>query len=390
MIQICKHVANKLGQHYVVLTADEALFCKVMELKWAKEEYQNLLVVRLGGLHISLNFMKVIGKHMDCSGLVEAWVESNLLGPKTAEQVMAGKSYIRGMRSHKLTLQAMWRILLPQLLQYINKEKRELRQEIEDNVQKEDTDALLSLLASKQFRDLVDGFVASSDGSNFQFWWTYMKMVEILLMFTRASRDGDWKLHLHAFTSMLPYMMRYDQTNYARWGSVYVSEMQQLPEEVKAEFEAGNFVVKRGKQLFNQVDPDQSQEWLNGTGKKCGGIVGITKTPSALSRWALSYNMRSHISCETREAFDTDLDDIVNHNECNRGRRRQDKKDEDSLFTTLKNFKLFSSDVPQELQNIATKDLAHKSIEEDLLTAQLAERPSSVEHICGRETAPSC
>jgi hypothetical protein len=201
VIQRCKHVANKLGQHYVVLTADEALFCKVMELKWEKEEYQNILVVRLGGLHISLNFMKVIGKHMDCSGLVEAWVESNLLGPKTAEQVMAGKSYIRGMRSHKLTLQAMWRILLPQLLQYINEEKRELRQEIEDNVQKEDTDALLSLLASKQFRDLVDGFVASSDGSNFQFWWTYMKMVEILLMFTRASRDGDWKLHLHAFTS---------------------------------------------------------------------------------------------------------------------------------------------------------------------------------------------
>ena len=51
----CKHV---------VLTVDEALFCKLMELKWAKEEYQDFLTVRLGGLHIALNFMKVIRKHI--------------------------------------------------------------------------------------------------------------------------------------------------------------------------------------------------------------------------------------------------------------------------------------------------------------------------------------
>ena len=104
VIQRCKHIANKLGQPPVVLTFYEALFCKVMELKWVKEEYQNLLVVFLGGLHITLYFMKVIAKHMDCSGLVEALVESNFFGPKTAEQVMAGKSYIRGMGSHKVTL----------------------------------------------------------------------------------------------------------------------------------------------------------------------------------------------------------------------------------------------------------------------------------------------
>jgi hypothetical protein len=34
---------------------------------------------------------------------------------------------------------------------------------------------------------------------------------------------------------------------------------------------------------YNQVDPDQSQEWLNATGKKGGGIVGITRTPTAQS-----------------------------------------------------------------------------------------------------------
>ena len=38
VVQRCKHVATALGQRYVVLTVDEALYCKLMELKWAKEE----------------------------------------------------------------------------------------------------------------------------------------------------------------------------------------------------------------------------------------------------------------------------------------------------------------------------------------------------------------
>ena len=37
---------------------------KLMELKWTKQEYERCLVVRLGGLHTSLNFLKAIGQHM--------------------------------------------------------------------------------------------------------------------------------------------------------------------------------------------------------------------------------------------------------------------------------------------------------------------------------------
>ena len=35
----CMHVARKLGQPHVVITVDEALFSKLMELTWAKAEY---------------------------------------------------------------------------------------------------------------------------------------------------------------------------------------------------------------------------------------------------------------------------------------------------------------------------------------------------------------
>ena len=61
---------------------------------------------------------------------------------------------------------------------------------------------------------------------------------------------------------MLPYFMRYDQMNYARWGPIYLAEMKQLPAEIEEEFRQGNFSVNMADNPFNQVDPDQSLEWL--------------------------------------------------------------------------------------------------------------------------------
>ena len=109
-------------------------------------------------------------------------------------------------------------------------------------------------------------------------------MVTILLMFTRVLREGKWDLHLLSFTRMIPFFIRYRHYNYSRWGPIYIAEMHQLPPEIASLFQSGDFVVKRSQRKFNQVDTDQAQEWLNGTGKRGGRIIGITRTPSALAR----------------------------------------------------------------------------------------------------------
>ena len=40
---------------------------------------------------------------------------------------------------------------------------------------------------------------------NFCYCWSYVEMVKILLHFTHAERDGIWDLHVHSFSSVLPY-----------------------------------------------------------------------------------------------------------------------------------------------------------------------------------------
>jgi hypothetical protein len=100
VVKRCLAISARFGQEHTVITVGQALYCKLMESKWT--------IPRLGGLHILMNFLKVIGNHMEGSGLSEVWVESGLLAPGLAQLVFNGKAYSKGLRAHKLTVQALW------------------------------------------------------------------------------------------------------------------------------------------------------------------------------------------------------------------------------------------------------------------------------------------
>ena len=219
---------------------------------------------------------------------------------------------------------------------------------------------------------MFDEFIESQTNPNNKFWWQYLGLVSIMLLFTRSLRQGLWDLYVYSFRCMLPFFMRYDHTNYTRWGSVYLAETQQLPAEILNEFKNGNFVVKRTKSKFNQVDPDQGQEWLNSTGKSGGGIVGITKTSSALARWALSYNLRSDIASRTYEIFHASSDGMLSHKECSKGRKDTDANAEKTVREEIVRLNIFSvgTEVNEVLQNAATKDQATQKVSDSLLNAR--------------------
>ncbi|KAG1677175.1 putative protein in type-1 retrotransposable element R1DM [Nymphon striatum] len=187
VVQRVLHIAMTLRQRYTVLTVDQALFPQLMELKWAK--YKDTLILRLGGLHISMNFLKVLGQHTADSGLDDVWKESGLLGPISTEKIMMGKSYAKGVRAHKLTWQALWQLLLPQFISFLEENNLELQKRILDMIQeanlKEDQkfDTLVSTLSSPEFTDLAAFVKGKEEDPNFMYWWCYMEMVSILMRF---------------------------------------------------------------------------------------------------------------------------------------------------------------------------------------------------------------
>ena len=98
-----------------------------------------------------MNFLKALGQHVSGSGLSEAWIEAGLLGPNLTEYAMSGKAYNKAIRCHKLTFQAMWRLLLPELLSFLDAHEPELKDRIVSEVEGTNDHNLISILKSARF-----------------------------------------------------------------------------------------------------------------------------------------------------------------------------------------------------------------------------------------------
>ena len=123
-------------------------------------------------------------------------------------------------------------------------------------------------------------------------------MVEILLGLIRASREGDWMLHLASVRAMIPWCFAYDRLNYARYLPYYYAHMYQLPTthpDVHAEFIQGGFSVQLGSNNpFGRIPVDQTiEETVNKDTQTPGRTKGFSLKPGAVSRHYLTAKYRA-------------------------------------------------------------------------------------------------
>lgn len=67
-------------------------------------------------------------------------------------------------------------------------------------------------------------------------------------MFLRATREGNWKLHLESLKALYKYFFVHDRINYARMVPLYLAQMERLESsdrDVHEEFMKGNFCVNK-------------------------------------------------------------------------------------------------------------------------------------------------
>ena len=83
---------------------------KAKELQWRRPKEFSDTVIRMGGFHIALNYLAVLGKKYEDSGICDIFVDSEVYGSSTVCAVMKGKSYNRGARCHKLLMEALFRL----------------------------------------------------------------------------------------------------------------------------------------------------------------------------------------------------------------------------------------------------------------------------------------
>jgi len=379
VLKTIQNMLNSLDQDKKVITFDEAIYSKANIITWQRPDEFKDIVLRLGGFHTALTFMAVIGKVYDGSGLKDLLIESEVLGRSTVENVFKGKSYNRCVRGHKLIMEALERLRWAAFCQWKMQSEISIDgQETLIKVLKTCHDAFTKKDAEeicKEHEQLMSSLSGLSkamenfritgieESKTFEFWDHYTNMVKILLRFIRAERDGDWTLHLASMTEMLPYFFAFDRMNYARWGSVYLADMQLLPESAPAvheEFKKGNFTVSRSKNKFSQLWTDMALEQsVNCDTKSKGGIVGFTKRDGAVDRWFLTAHTRATITRQTKDMCGMDATGkVTTHKEATIKRINRDEKDIISLIKTvcelLKNPFMFWNQTSSGLYNIAT------------------------------------
>ena len=129
-------------------------------------------------------------------------IESEIVAPGSVKGVLSGKHYNRCIRAHKIIYEAMERLRLQAFETTLTTTEKALLESIHHLFQDESaTEEFLNMSTSNNVTEvkmLYDTFVKKrcEESSLFSFWSKYIEMVQLLLLYIRATRTTDWSLHL--------------------------------------------------------------------------------------------------------------------------------------------------------------------------------------------------
>ena len=116
-------------------------------------------------------------------------------------------------------------------------------------------------------------------------------MYEVLLLFTRATRQSNWNLHLSLLELIIPYFFVHDLQNYAPLMPVYMAQMHALKESDPTIWQYShdrNFSVNKSSCAFSAVGGDHGIEQENRSLKVLDGVRGILLNKAALHGFSVA------------------------------------------------------------------------------------------------------
>ena len=369
----------------IVVVMDQALYSKATEILWKHNDRYQHIIIRLGTFHTILTVLAILGKRFQDAGLRDMCIESGLVVAGSVSGVLDGKMYNRAIRVHKRVFEGLLRVAWRGFFPWLEanhpdnlEHYRELTNQVNnlhDDLCQEQLDIILNCVAFEQvmvsWNEYLD-FLRHDNGKLSSFWMSYVDIVgDILLGLLRASREGNWHLHLSAISKMIPWCFAYDRVNYARYLPAYLTKMYSLKEkhpEVYNIFCNGGFSVQLADQNpFGRIPVDQTIEMtINKDTQTAGGTTKFSKKSGAVSRFYLTAEYRSGFLANLRDITNTSRSSL-NHSDLQRPRI---EKDETNVSTIVELFNNWINPFEEnDLVCISTATTAPADIMEDLLNA---------------------
>ena len=230
-----RKIKGSLRLNAIVVGFEKAIYAKAIEIKWKHSEHFRDMIVRMGAFHTICTLLEIIGKRFQDAGLRDLCVESQVIAEGSVSRVMEGGKYNRTLRLHKLVYEALMRQVWSGFQKWAaekHDEKMSLvdemfsgLQSLRDNVCKFEFQKKLCKNSFAEVAKLFErymSFLRCENGKLSEFWVSYLDLVDILLAMKRASREGDWDLHLSSIRNLIPWCFAYDNVNYARYLSSHL------------------------------------------------------------------------------------------------------------------------------------------------------------------------
>ena len=150
----------------------------------------------------------------------------------------------RGMEAHMVMYLCLHKMYMKEFFTKDPEQQDKMRSLISAYLLEFESKDLSNIKLCSQHDDLIENVTEEKIFQSFQqfedrlnnqpkFLYSYMKMYEILLLFTRATRQGNWNLHLSSLEQMIPCFFLHDLRNYAPLMPVYRGQMHAFKETIR-------------------------------------------------------------------------------------------------------------------------------------------------------------
>ena len=199
-------------------------------------------------------------------------------------------------------------------------------------------------------------------------WLQYMEMVEILRVFIKAERTGNWELHLQALYDMLPYLAASGHNLYVKCVHFYLESMSTLQTdhpEVYRSFMSGRHVVRRSDRYWAGLSTDLIiEQCLMRSLKTSGGLTrGRGLTEQQRVTWLLAMPACAEVNRVMQELSGVNYTSGEQNKDMSKTRKMRDVRDTLTIMTVLRERTPFGPD-PQ-LRNIMNGVHADSSVNVD-------------------------
>jgi hypothetical protein len=338
-----------------VLVADQPLYAiaKQVQWSWPKTHGEGKFVIMMGGLHIEMNILKLLGDWLRDSGWTTALLQADITTSGRSDAMLSGSHVTRTRYAHQVTAASLCILQHRAYQQYI-----------------------LRVVPNGQTHLSFDEWctLQCTEQPQFKYWTTTMQLEMMLLQFVRSIRERNFRMYVQCLLQIVPWLFALDHTNYVRWLPVHISDMVNLETthpEVYKQFMDGHFVVQKTQNVFSAMALDQCHEQVNELIKGDGGAIGLTENPQALERWMVAGPEISRVVREFEDSFKTANDlKSSTHHEQHHGIQKTFAKDVSSLVLTMESMDSPFLEDSGEMLSLDSKIIMNKDVVQTVYTAE--------------------